>query len=45
MIAHADRIRRRVPHPGRRYRITYSVEGRRLLVITLKLGHRKDVYR
>jgi len=28
-----------------RYRIIYSVEGRRLVVIILKLGHRKDVYR
>jgi mRNA interferase RelE/StbE len=28
-----------------RYRIIYSVEGRRLIVIILKLGHRKDVYR
>jgi len=27
------------------YRILYSVEGRRLIVIILKLGHRKDVYR
>jgi mRNA interferase RelE/StbE len=28
-----------------RYRVIYSVEGRRLLVIVLKIGHRKDVYR
>jgi len=28
-----------------RYRIIYSVEGRRLIVIILKLGHRKDIYR
>lgn len=28
-----------------RHRIIYSVEGRRLIVIILKLGHRKDVYR
>ena len=27
------------------YRILYSVEGRRLIVIILKIGHRKDVYR
>lgn len=27
------------------YRVLYSVEGRRLIVIILKLGHRKDVYR
>ena len=27
------------------YRVIYSVEGRQLLVIILKVGHRKDVYR
>ena len=27
------------------FRILYSVEGRRLIVIILKIGHRKDVYR
>lgn len=27
------------------YRILYGVESRRLLVIVLKVGHRKDVYR
>ena len=27
------------------YRVLYSVEGRRLTIIILKLGHRKDVYR
>lgn len=27
------------------YRVLYSVEGRRLIVIILKVGHRKDVYR
>ncbi len=27
------------------YRVLYSVEGRRLIVIILKIGHRKDVYR
>ncbi len=27
------------------YRVIYSVNGRQLLVIILKLGHRKDVYR
>ncbi len=27
------------------YRIIYSVETNRLLVIILKVGHRKDVYR
>jgi mRNA interferase RelE/StbE len=28
-----------------RYRVLYSVEGRRLVVIVLKVGDRKDVYR
>jgi mRNA interferase RelE/StbE len=27
------------------YRVIYSVSGRRLVVIILKLGHRRDVYR
>lgn len=27
------------------FRILYSVEGRQLIVIVLKIGHRKDVYR
>ncbi|MFN2315976.1 MAG: type II toxin-antitoxin system RelE/ParE family toxin [Gemmatimonadales bacterium] len=27
------------------FRVLYSVEGRTLIVIILKLGHRKDVYR
>ena len=27
------------------FRVLYSVEGRRLIVIILKIGHRKDVYR
>ncbi|MCC5888784.1 MAG: type II toxin-antitoxin system RelE/ParE family toxin [Gammaproteobacteria bacterium] len=27
------------------YRVLYSVEGRRLIVIILKIGHRRDVYR
>ena len=27
------------------YRIIYSVSGRKLVVIILKIGHRKDVYR
>lgn len=27
------------------YRILYSVEGLRLIVIILKIGHRKDVHR
>ena len=27
------------------FRVLYSVEGRKLIVIILKLGHRKDVYR
>ena len=28
-----------------RYRIIYEIEGRKLLVLILKIGHRKDVYR
>jgi mRNA interferase RelE/StbE len=27
------------------YRIIYSVSGRRLVIVILKIGHRKDVYR
>jgi mRNA interferase RelE/StbE len=27
------------------HRIIYSIEDRRLLIIMLKIGHRKDVYR
>jgi len=27
------------------FRVLYSVEGRTLIVIILKIGHRKDVYR
>ena len=28
-----------------RYRVIYSVEGTSLVVLVLKIGHRKDVYR
>lgn len=27
------------------YRVLYSVSGRTLVIIILKIGHRKDVYR
>ncbi len=27
------------------YRVIYSVSGRTLVIIVLKIGHRKDVYR
>ncbi|MDA1301332.1 MAG: type II toxin-antitoxin system RelE/ParE family toxin [Proteobacteria bacterium] len=27
------------------YRILYSIEDKRLIIIVLKLGHRRDVYR
>lgn len=27
------------------YRVLYSVSGRKLIIIVLKIGHRKDVYR
>ena len=29
----------------REYRIIYEVEGRNLIILVLKMGHRKDVYR
>lgn len=28
-----------------RYRILYSVDGRRLVIIILKIGHRRNIYR
>ena len=28
-----------------RYRVLYSIEGRRLVIIILKVGDRKDIYR
>ena len=28
-----------------RYRVLYSIEGRRLVIILLKVGDRKDIYR
>ncbi len=28
-----------------RYRVLYSVSGKKLVIIILKMGHRKDVYR
>jgi len=27
------------------YRVIYSIDDRRIIVVVLKLGHRKDVYR
>lgn len=27
------------------YRIIYEIEGRRLTILILKIGHRKDIYR
>ena len=27
------------------YRVIYSIEDRRLLVLVIKMGHRKDVYK
>jgi mRNA interferase RelE/StbE len=27
------------------YRVLYSIDGNRLVVLVLKVGHRKDVYR
>jgi len=28
-----------------RYRVIYSVSGQKLIIIILKIGHRRDVYR
>ena len=28
-----------------RYRVLYSISGKKLVIIILKIGHRKDVYR
>ncbi len=28
-----------------RYRVLYSISGKTLIIIILKIGHRKDVYR
>ena len=41
LSGHDDVFRVRVG----RYRILYSIEGRRLVIIILKVGDRKDVYR
>lgn len=41
LSAHEDVFRVRVG----RFRILYSIEDRRLVVIVLKVGDRKDVYR
>jgi len=27
------------------YRIIYEIEGKKLLILVLKIGHRKDIYR
>jgi mRNA interferase RelE/StbE len=27
------------------YRIIYEVDGRKLIILVLKIGHRKDIYR
>ena len=27
------------------YRVVYEIEGSRLVILVLKLGHRKDIYR
>lgn len=26
------------------YRVIYSIEGRRLVIVVVKVGHRRDVY-
>ena len=28
-----------------KYRVIYEVEGQKLLILVLKIGHRKDIYR
>ena len=28
-----------------KYRVIYEVEGQKLLILVLKVGHRKDIYR
>ena len=27
------------------YRVLYTIEGRRLLIVVIKVGHRKEIYR
>ena len=27
------------------YRVIYSIEGKRLVILVIKIGHRKDVYK
>ena len=27
------------------YRVIYAIEGRRLVILVIKIGHRKDVYK
>ncbi len=27
------------------YRVIYTIEGRRLVVLVIRIGHRKDIYR
>ena len=41
LSGHEDVFRVRIG----RYRMLYSIEGRRLVIIVLKVGDRKDVYR
>jgi mRNA interferase RelE/StbE len=41
LLAHDDVFRVRIG----RYRVLYAIEDRRLVIIVLKVGDRKDVYR
>jgi len=41
LTGHDDVLRIRVGP----YRVLYSVSGKKLVIIILKIGHRKDVYR
>ena len=41
LVGYHDLFRIRVGN----YRIIYSVENKKLIIIILKLGHRKDIYK
>ena len=41
LVGYQDVFRVRVG----RYRVIYSVDNKRIVVIVLKIGHRKDIYR
>ncbi len=41
LVGESDHYRIRI----RDYRVIFRVEGRRLIVVVVKIGHRRDVYR